>query len=154
MNRFGILLSISTCAATPWDLTSTEHAARLGHFAVFMFALHEGCPVSMRVVIEAGLGGSLQILTYLAVRPGRYCWTRFHFLQLLGWGGMRLRALGPFLGKMSSTPVTTLFAWARRVTGCHLNQGTRAQNALNDVAGNICQALRGGTRLSPQRTVL
>ena len=65
----------------PWDLTTTDHATLSGHFAIFMFALHEGCPLSMRVVIEAGLGGSLQILTYLAVGPGRYCWPRFHFLH-------------------------------------------------------------------------
>ena len=30
---------------------------------------------------------------------------------------------------------------ARHVKGCHLSQQKRVQNALGDVAGNICQAL-------------
>ena len=33
---------------------------------------------------------------------------------------------------------------ARHVKGCHGSQGTRVQNALDDVASNICQVLIRG----------
>jgi len=61
INCFKLWFQNSTCAATLRDHTTTDHAALSGHFAVFMFALHEGCPLSMRVVIEASLGGSLPL---------------------------------------------------------------------------------------------
>jgi len=32
----------------------------------------------------------------------------------------------------------------RHVIGCHLTQETRAQNPLDDVVGNICQAIYDG----------
>ena len=34
---------------------------------------------------------------------------------------------------------------ARHVIGCHLTQATKVQNALDDVASDICQALAAGT---------
>jgi hypothetical protein len=53
----------------PWDITTTERAARFGHFDVVLYALHADCGVNFNVVVEAAgalNAGGLRILTYLA----------------------------------------------------------------------------------------